>query len=337
MTIVIPRSEIVGFGVPRRGHVWCMTPDDPRLTAVWLRKELLAAGENEKTLRQSLQRGLYRRPRTGAYVDGAVWDAATAEARYAIKARAAYRQARTDVILSHASALPFNEAPLWGVDLAEVHLTRADGKTGRREAGIRQHCGRLVDGDVREVHGFQVMSPMRNCLEISTTASVEVALVVVNHFLHRGDFALEELRKRYSDGMERWPHSLTTDLVLRLADPRIESVGEARTAYMFWKQRLPMPVPQYEVYDGDVLVARLDFALPELGVWFEFDGKVKYQGSAGSNEDAATVVFREKRREDRVRELTGWRCLRITWQDLADPVKLAARIRAFIARTHATG
>jgi hypothetical protein len=301
-----------------------------------LRKELLAAGENEKTLRASLKRGVYRRPRTGAYVDGAVWDAARAEVRYAIKARAAYRQAKTDVILSHASALPFNEGPTWGVDLSEVHLTRTDGKTGRREAGIRQHCGRLVDSDVRDVHGLKVMSPLRNCLEISTAASVEVALIVANHFLHRGDFTLESLRERYCDGIERWPHSLTTDLVIRLAEPRIESVGESRTSYLFWKQRLPRPVPQYEVYDGDVLVARLDFALPELGVWFEFDGKVKYQGGADPDEDPGAVVFREKRREDRVRELTGWRCLRITWQDLADPVRLAARIRAFIARPHAT-
>lgn len=309
-----------------------MTPDDPRLTEIWLRKELLAAGENDKTLRASLKSGRYRRPRTGAYVDGSVWDAASPDIRSAIKARAAYRQARTDVILSHASALPFNEAPTWGVNLSEVHLTRTDGKSGRREAGIRQHCGRLVDGDLREMHGLQVMAPSRNCLEMSTTESVEVALIVTNHFLHRGDFTLTELRKRYDDGMEHWPHSLTTDLVIQLAEPRIESVGETRTSYLFWKQRLPKPVPQYEVYDGGVLVARLDFALPELGVWFEFDGKVKYQGGGDPDLDPGTVVFREKNREDRVRELTGWRCMRITWQDLADPVRLAARVRAFIAR-----
>ncbi|GAA1959711.1 hypothetical protein GCM10009798_19130 [Nocardioides panacihumi] len=309
-----------------------MTPDDPMLTDIWLRRELLASGENEKTLRRALQAGLYRRPRTGAYVDGAVWDAASAEARYAIKVRAAYRQAKTEVVISHASALLFNEAPSWGVDLSEVHLTRLDGKTGRREAGIRQHCGRLADGDVRDVHGLQVIAPLRNCLEVSTAASVEVALVVVNHFLHRGDFTLEELRERYANRMDRWPHSLTTDLVLRLANPLVESVGESRTSYFFWKQRLPTPVPQYEVYDGSVLVARLDFAIPELGVWFEFDGRIKYQGEV----DPSDVVFREKRREDLVRELTGWRCFRITWKDLADPRALAERIRAFIARVLAS-
>ncbi len=45
------------------------------------------------------------------------------------------------------------------------------------------------------------------------------------------------------------------------------------------------------------------------------------------------MVFREKRREDRIRELTGWRCFRITWHDLGDPGRLAARIRAFLGRS----
>jgi hypothetical protein len=41
--------------------------------------------------------------------------------------------------------------------------------------------------------------------------------------------------------------------------------------------------------------------------------------------------MREKRREDRIRELTGWRCIRITWADLFHPERTAARIRAMLA------
>ena len=33
-------------------------------------------------------------------------------------------------------------------------------------------------------------------------------------------------------------------------------------------------------------------------------------------------MLREKRREERVAELTGWRCIRITWADLAYPERL---------------
>jgi hypothetical protein len=43
------------------------------------------------------------------------------------------------------------------------------------------------------------------------------------------------------------------------------------------------------------------------------------------------AVLREKRREERVCEITGWKCIRIIWADLYDPERTAARIRAVMA------
>lgn len=309
-----------------------ISPADPRLTELWLRRELLASGlYNEKSLAAALRAGVLRRPRTGAYVAGSVWDGASAEERYAMRVRAAVRQARTEVVVSHASALPFLDAPTWGVGLTEVHLTRTDEKTGRREAGVRQHRGRLADGDAIEACGLVVSGPKRASLELSTVASVEAAVVVVDHFLHRGAFTIEELRARYEGSMERWPHSLKTDLVLRLADGRSESVAESRVRYHLWHQGLPVVIPQYEVWDRQGrFVARVDFALPEYHAWLEVDGVAKYVDFLRPGETVADAVLREKRREDLVREVTGWRCLRIVWEDLANPVALAARVRAFL-------
>ncbi len=140
----------------------------------------------------------------------------------------------------------------------------------------------------------------------------------------------EELHERYDEAMAHWPQSLGTPIVLRLADPRIESVGESRCWYFLYRSSLPKPIPQLEIWDGQELVAKLDFALPEHGIWLEFDGKAKYEKFLRPGESPADAVVREKQRENRVAELTGWRCLRITWADLADPVRLAARIHALI-------
>ncbi len=254
----------------------------------------------------------------------------TREQQYAVRGRAAYRQARTDVQLSHASALPLLDAPLWGFDLGDVHLTRLDGRSGRREAGVRQHCGLLTEGDTIVEHGTRLSSPVRAALEATVIGSVEVGLVIANHFLHRGDFTKEQLQARYDGSIHFWPGSLTTDTVIRLSDPRIASVGESRTHYFLWTHHFPRPEPQYEVYDDGVLVALLDFALPEQKVWIEFDGRVKYQRYLRPGEDATMAVLREKRREERVAEITGWRCLRVTWADLADAARLAARLRRLI-------
>ena len=42
------------------------------------------------------------------------------------------------------------------------------------------------------------------------------------------------------------------------------------------------------------------------------------------------AVLREKRRESRIAELTGWRCIRITWADLERPSATMARILAML-------
>lgn len=313
-------------------------PDDPRLTPISTRKQLIAAGYDDRAIARALKGGVLERPRRGAYVDGEVWRNAEATIRHAILARSAYEQARTKVVLSHVSALPFLDAPTWGLDLSEAHLTRDDGKAGRREAGVQQHCGRLADGDVAVTHGVRHSSATRACLEVITMASVEAALVVVDHFLHRGDMTLDALAQRYGEGVNHWPKTLGAGIVLSLADARLESVAEVRTSYLLWRERLPTPVPQHEVRDRDGrLVARLDFAWPELGVWLEFDGTEKYVKYLRPGETVTDAVLREKRRESDVARITGWRCLRITWEDLARPGRVATMLRQLFAEVAASG
>ena len=47
--------------------------------------------------------------------------------------------------------------------------------------------------------------------------------------------------------MTQWPDTLTTDLVLRLADGRSESVGETRIRYLCWAMGLPAPEVNYPI------------------------------------------------------------------------------------------
>ena len=84
--------------------------------------------------------------------------------------------------------------------------------------------------------------------------------------------------------------------------------------------------------DDRVVIARLDFALPELKVWLEFDGRVKYEKLLGPGDRASDVVLRERNRERQVEAITGWVCVRVSWADLADPARLVARIYEAAAR-----
>src|SRR5690606_18390651 len=119
--------------------------------------------------------------------------------------------------------------------------------------------------------------PARAALEFTTIHGVEASLVAVNGLLRGKAMTLEEFQAQVEEH-QSWPNSLSADLVLRLADPRTESVGEDRFLYLAFRHGLPRPTPQVEIYDeAGNLVGRVDFAWPEFGVFLEFDGRVKYE------------------------------------------------------------
>jgi len=79
--------------------------------------------------------------------------------------------------------------------------------------------------------------------------------------------------------------------------------------------------PQVLIVDEDgEPVGRVDFLVTGTNVIVEFDGKVKY---ASGDPD---VLWKEKRREDRLRRL-GYVVVRLTWADLERPGGVAAAVR----------
>jgi hypothetical protein len=303
-------------------------PDDPRFTPIRLRKDLIEAGWSDRAIARMVASGAWVRARRGAYVDASAWKAADRAGKHEIRTRAVLAQGKTELVASHSSGVSFYEGPTWGLDLTDVHVTRTDNKAGRKEAGVRQHCGKLLDGDWSMRHGVPVMGATRLALEVTMVAETEPALGVVNHLLHTQQTTLEKVRERYELGIDQWSGTLKTDIVLRLANPSLASVAESRTFYLFYAKGLPAPIPQYPIRDaqGRVLYY-VDFAWPELGVFLEFDGKEKYSRHIKPGQTPGDAVFSEKKREDRIRELTGWRCIRITWADLEKPSHTAMRIR----------
>ena len=189
-------------------------------------------------------------------------------------------------------------------------------------------------GDLRRQDGHWITTPARSVADTVCTDGVIAGLVQANHFLHAGLMSIEELRSAI-ERAANWPGSLRHHPVLLLADARIESVGETRSDHLFFTQALPRPELQYEIHDdAQGVIYRVDFAWPERRVIVEFDGEEKYHRLRREGESIAEMVMREKKREDRIRELTGWSVIRITWRDLEFAVHTAKRIRdKFVARS----
>ncbi len=300
------------------------------LTPIALRGDLVRQGYHDRAIGRLVRDGTLARLRWGAYCDGETYRSQDVRGRHALISRAVVAQARADVSLSHSSALPWFGAPDYGLDLSVVNVTRHDARAGRREAGVRQHCGILHPDDVVKRGGVSLTSPTRSVLEFTTMADVEAGLVQVNHLLHTGQTTPEELSAMCSR-FASWPNSLRTDLVCRLADGRIESVVESRFFHLCFCYSLPMPEPQFIVGDRwGRQVARLDFAWPALKRWVEVDGLVKYEKPFRPGDRASDVVLKEKRREELVRSITGWSCKRIDNDDLSWGRHTAERVREFL-------
>lgn len=297
---------------------------------VVLRRELLEQGHTDGSIRTLMARGVLHRVRHGCYVDSGVWTSLGEADRHRLLTRAVLRTAHPTAVVSHTSAALEHGASLWGADLDVVHLTRTDGRSGRREAGVAQHRGKLTSEDASTVNGIAVTSPARCAMELIAALEPEPALVAVNSLLHQGVLTRRELFYANRE-LRHWPSTLASTVVLRLCDERIESVGESRTSYLFHAQGLPRPEPQVEIHDErGHLVGRTDFLLEAEGIFIEFQGKEKYLRYRRPGESLDDFVLREKRRVELTCQVTGYVCFPLTWADLERPVSTAGRIRRLI-------
>ncbi|MCF6377715.1 type IV toxin-antitoxin system AbiEi family antitoxin domain-containing protein [Nocardioides KLBMP 9356] len=297
-----------------------------------LRRQLIASGWTDRDIARAVRSGLIHRIRYGAYVDACLWSRIEGQRdEHRVRARAVLRTAHSSSVLTHQSSAAEWEIPLWRLCLDDVSLTRTDEVSGRREAGITHHAGRLPLDQITVRHGVPVSTAGRTAVELLSTTDAELGYCLLNGFLNLGHTRLEEVR-RIAAQTERWPNTLGTRIAIGLADPRLGSVAESRFMFLCFREGVPLPEPQVEVRDEtSQLLGFVDFLWRKHRLFVEFDGRIKYEVFRRPGESLADYIQREKRREELIVRATGWMCIRITWADLADPSALARRILAILA------
>ena len=110
------------------------------------------------------------------------------------------------------------------------------------------------------------------------------------------------------------------EMVIAFATPLSDSYGESSTRAMI--HLLGFVAPELQVVfrdqDGEMM---LDFYWPGERIGGEFDGKEKYTRNEYTRGDPGEVVWREKKREDRLRRLR-LSITRILTADVANPQRL---------------
>lgn len=309
--------------------------DDPlRIIAaqhgVFLYREALEAGYSKSTITRMHRSGTWHRVRHGAYCFGDEWAVLDAVGRHLVLARAVRRTTPGVIAFSHTTALLLHGVDVWGAALGRVHVTRVDDGAHRSERDVVHHVGECTPDEVVAVRGLPTVNVTRAVLEHAALVPTESGLVSANSALHLGLTTPRDLRT-CRDRFQHWPGAQRWHVVLHHMDGRAESVGETRSLHLFWRQGLPRPDLQRAVADASGhAFAFTDFAWDEFSLFGEFDGRGKFLRGLRPGETSGDVVFREKRREDKIRRLTGWRFVRLAWADLAAPARTAALIRAMM-------
>ncbi len=306
---------------------------------ILLRRDAVLSGVDDNALHRAVKTQRIVRIRQGVYVVTPVWKAASRLDRYRLLIEGVRQLYDDSVALSHTSACIEYGGPNWGLDLRKVHLTHLSGRGERSGARVVHHRGIVRAGDITRQNARWITSPARTAMDTASIALAnrdgtrrDASVAVLDYFQQRGLTTREELDAVFH-GMWAWPDTLGLHATLHLSDGKAESVGETRFRMFCKRHGIPAPVAQYEVrHPSGHVAGRVDFAWPERKSMAEFDGVSKYLRLRRPGETLEETILREKRREDQLREITGWLMIRIIWNDLAHPQELAHRIHRLFAQ-----
>ncbi len=298
---------------------------DPDLPVIVTSAEAMRAGLTRDQIRQRVRSGAWTPLVHGAYSREPRLDDRTLHVHRAIAAVLTHPGS----VIAHESAAVVHGLPLHRRIPAEIrlcvppgHWTGARGSIGFRAADIpEQHVTRLDLAPLTSAR-IPVLSPAATWAQIAARGRLADGLVPGDAGLRAGRFTQASLRQAVMDldlhrGIRRIREAL------HHLDAGRESPLESQSWAYLVRRGLPLPELQVDVIDDSgFFVGRVDLLWREARIIGEVDGRMKYA--------MADDLYREKRREDRLREL-GFQVVRWGSADLRDGI-LAHRLRTLLIR-----
>jgi hypothetical protein len=163
-------------------------------------------------------------------------------------------------------------APGEHLDVLPISVFRPSGH-GRLRNGLSLSGERnLRPGDITEVMGVPVTTPLRTAWDLGRVRRPEVALAAVDQLFRLPGFPVEA----FLAGIERFRGMrwvTTLRVIAPLADGRAESPPESFVRWFWIVVGLPTPEPQFEIWRNGIFIARVDLASEKLGYVAEYYGE----------------------------------------------------------------
>jgi len=305
-------------------------------------ERLTGQGWTQRGIRSACDSGVLRRVRRGAYIAGDLWTELWGESRHLAHVLAVDEAARAPgaTVFALSSALVLHGIPLACPPPRRVHVIV--GESDRRSApDVFRHEGVLPPDDMVSVDGVLCTSLERTVYDLARLASPDVALVAANAALARAggdprEFHHEQAEELRSALAERVSVAGVRGIrqardVVSIADGRAQSTLESLSLLQIVRLGFERPPLQVRVpAERPGASYWVDVELPGVRTFFECDGESKYTDAALLRGRTPEQAMREeKRREDWIRGVTGFRLVRGGMRDVRTPEALAARLSAF--------
>ncbi|WP_425308590.1 type IV toxin-antitoxin system AbiEi family antitoxin domain-containing protein [Ammonicoccus fulvus] len=272
------------------------------------------------SIRRLIDCGDLVRVRRGVYADKPLPDDRVAA--HLMRARAQALTLAEDKVFSHQTAGAIHGLPVWRPMLTRIAVTRPGRSGGQLRPELAIRVAPLAEDEIVLADEWKVTSIPRTAADLGRMLPLEWGLPVLDAALRAG-VTREDLAEQVARARRR-PGVRTLAAGLNFADGLSESPGESIARLVFMRLGIPAPVLQRDIVHSvsGLFLGRPDFSWPDLGIFAEFDGSMKYTRGVEEG-DLADVVMREKRRELAICA-DDWSCFRMTWAELFDPQLILA-------------
>ena len=282
---------------------------------VFTRADARACGYPDPDIDTLLDSGGWRRIRRNTY---AAHRALTRVTEHVLHLRKLYRVLLLNpaVVASHQSAAALHALPLWGIDLSQVHVTAADGRSGCI-GGVHRHIRDPVGPGVQLWNKLRMVSPARAVAEVAATSSAAPAVVLTEAALYAGLVSRRTLKHaaaRLDHGTER-----AYEVISRCTGSA--SIAESRLRFILAEAGLPAPSSLLDAEEG----AAASLWFPDERTVLEFEPRFPFwcEEFEPDEEDPTPAALTAPEPLEHC-----W----ISWADLNDPPLVVERVRSTFAR-----
>lgn len=305
------------------------------------RADLRRDGCSEREIERLVAAGILRRVRNDRYVDVEDWNGLWNEGRHLVEVVATHLNSDAPgPVFWGPSAAVLHALPLYRLAPKKVHATILGARHGRTVAGVAWHSIPVDPADIVELDGIRCTSLDRTVLDLACTTAATISLSAADAVLRRaavsGQVQDADAAAEWSARMQeravrsRRPGIVRARQVIAFADGRAQLPGESVSRLHLRNLGFADPELQVHVVGSGGNDYWLDFGFRRSRCFGEFDGQGKYlDDSMRNGMSAEEVVLAEKRREDDVRGVTGWRTGRWGSPDIRTVALLGAKLAAF--------